>query len=70
MNYGPHGKSNYDRQLSQEEEGEIYQPELVYGGKNRKHKKTRKNKKRRTRKLKHGKRRQTKHKLTGKTKRH
>lgn len=40
------------------------------GGKNKKHKKTRKNKKRRTRKLKHGKRRQTKHKKYSKTKRH
>jgi len=40
------------------------------GGKNKKHRKTRKNKKRKTRKLKHGKRRQTKHKKYSKTKRH
>ena len=42
----------------------------IRGGKNKKHKKTRKNKKRKTRKLKHGKRRQTKNRRKRPTKRH
>ena len=64
-----HNQKNYDKFLIQQEEGEIYDPDKLYGGKFRKHKKTRKNKKRRTRKLKYCKRRKTKHNRHGKTKR-
>jgi hypothetical protein len=72
IQYGPHGKENYDRFIAQQEEGELYTPEIKYGGKYKKtgkNKKTRKNKKRRTRKLKNGKRRQTKHRRMRPTKR-
>lgn len=38
--YGPHGRQNYERFLTQSEEGEVYDNNMVYGGKRRKHKKT------------------------------
>jgi hypothetical protein len=44
--YGPHGRQNYERFLTQSEEGEVYDNKMVYGGKLRKHKKkTRKQRK-------------------------
>ena len=44
--YGPHGRQNYERFLTQSEEGEVYDNNMVYGGNHRKHKKkTRKYKK-------------------------
>ena len=68
--YGRYGIENYNRFEQGKEEGEEYEPDRLYGGRFKKHKKTRKNKKRKTRKLKHGKRRQTKHKRLRPTRRH
>jgi hypothetical protein len=70
IEYGPSGKENYVRFIKNQEEGEIYDPTVTYGGKVRKYKKTRKNKRDKTRKLKRGKRRYTRYRKKSSTKRH